>query len=95
MARSTHEQQYQVFLTLLRELRLQAGITQNVLAKSLGNTQTFVSKIERGERRLDLVEFVEVCEALEIDPRVALEEFLARRRRPSTGKLARRRKNPR
>ena len=95
MARSTHDQQYQIFLQLLRDLRIEAGVTQNVLAKRLGNTQTFISKVERGERRLDLVEFVEVCEALDIDPKAAFDEFLARRRaqRPPSRKLARRGKN--
>lgn len=90
MARSTHHQDYQTFLGLLRDLREGAGLTQVMLAKKLGNTQTFVSKVERGERRLDLVEFVEVCEALGIDPRAALDEYLARRgrRRPAGGKLA-------
>ena len=96
MARSTHEAQYQGFLRLLRELRLQAGVTQQVLAKRLGNTQTFISKVERGERRLDLVEFVEVCEALDIDPKAAFDEFLARRaQRLPSAKLARRRKSVR
>jgi transcriptional regulator with XRE-family HTH domain len=93
MARSTHDQQYQAFLRLLRNLRLRAGVTQNVLAKRLGNTQTFISKVERGERRLDIVEFVEVCEALDIDPKAAFAEFLRRRHSqpPLAGKLVRRR----
>lgn len=97
MARSTHDGQYRTFTRLLRDLRVQAGVTQDVLAKRLGNTQTFISKVERGERRLDLVEFCEVCEALDIDPQAAFGEFLARRaaqRRP-TKKLARRRKKAR
>jgi transcriptional regulator with XRE-family HTH domain len=94
MARSTHDQQYQIFLRLLRDLRLQAGVTQDMLAKWLGNTQTFISKVERGERRLDIVEFVEVCEALGVDPKIAFEKFLERRKiqRPSSKKLARYRK---
>lgn len=95
MARSTYDQQYQSFLWLLRNLRLQAGVTQNVLAKRLGNTQTFISKVERGERRLDVVEFVEVCEALDIDPKAAFAEFLRRRysQPPLAGKLVGRRKD--
>lgn len=93
MARSTHHQEYQAFLGLLRDLRVDAGVTQIMLAKKLGNTQTFISKIERGERRLDVVEFVEMCEALGVDPRAAFEEFLLRRRgrKAPGGKLVRRR----
>lgn len=92
MARSTHHQEYQVFLGLLRDLRVDAGITQIVLAKKLGNTQTFISKIERGERRIDMVEFVELCEALGVEPTAALVEFLSRCRgqRSPSGKLVRR-----
>lgn len=95
MARSTHHLDYQTFLGLLRDLRVGAGLTQVMLAKKLGNTQTFISKVERGERRLDLVEFVEVCEALSIDPRAAFDEYMTRResRRPVSRKLtARQRK---
>ena len=79
MARSTHNPHYQTLLTLLRDLRERAGVTQQALAESLGNTQTFISKIERGERRIDVVEFIELCEALEADPVAAFRECLQRR----------------
>ncbi len=79
MARSTHHPNYQTLLTLLRDLRERAGVTQLALAESLGNTQTFISKVERGERRIDVVEFIEICNALGMDPVVAFREFLKRR----------------
>ena len=79
MARSTHHPDYQTLLTLLRELREGAGVTQLALAESIGNTQTFISKIERGERRIDLVEFIEMCDALKVDPAAAFREYLRRR----------------
>lgn len=79
MARSTHHLEYRALLALLRDLREGAGITQSEMAETLGNTQTFISKVERGERRIDVVEFVEFCEALEVDPLVAFRELLARR----------------
>lgn len=79
MARSTHHQDYQSFLTLLRDLRLRAGVTQLELGERLGNTQTFVSKVERGERRVDVVEFVEICQMLEVEPQAAFEEWLVRK----------------
>jgi transcriptional regulator with XRE-family HTH domain len=47
---------YHSFLAHLRGARKEAGVTQAVLAERLGETQTFVSKCERGERRLDIVE---------------------------------------
>ena len=89
MAQSTHHSDYQALLEVLRLLRQEAGVTQVVLADRLENTQTFVSKVERGERRLDLVEFVEWCEALELQPQAAFQAFLDKRESTS-GKLKRR-----
>lgn len=51
----------------LRAAREEAGITQNDLAAKLDKPQSFVSKYETGERRLDVIEFVDVCQALEVD----------------------------
>jgi Predicted transcriptional regulator len=79
MARSTHHANYQALLTLLRDLRERAGVTQLTLADSLGNTQTFISKVERGERRIDVVEFIEICDALGADPVATFREYLQRR----------------
>ncbi|MBL8863468.1 MAG: helix-turn-helix transcriptional regulator [Planctomycetes bacterium] len=53
---NVHTPRYQRFLQKLREARQQAGLTQVQVAKALGKPQTFVSKCELGERRLDLVE---------------------------------------
>ena len=60
--------------TLLRQIRLEAGLRQADLAKRLGQPQSFVSKYESGERRLDLLELRQVCTALGI----SLEEFVCR-----------------
>jgi len=51
---------------LLREARLKAGLRQVDLAKALGQPQSFISKYESGERRLDLTELDEVCRAVGI-----------------------------
>jgi ribosome-binding protein aMBF1 (putative translation factor) len=45
-----------------------AGVTQQQLADRIGKPQSFVSKYERGERRVDLVEFLAIAEALGLDP---------------------------
>lgn len=50
-------------------------MTQAELAARLGKPQSFVSKIERGERRLDVIEFCQVAEALGRDPAKLLQEF--------------------
>jgi transcriptional regulator with XRE-family HTH domain len=51
---------------LLIEARREAGFNQVALAKKLGRPQSFVSKYESGERRLDIVELREICQALKI-----------------------------
>jgi transcriptional regulator with XRE-family HTH domain len=53
-------------LALLRQIRLDAGLTQVDLAKRLRQPQSYVSKYESGERRLDLLEVREVCRAVGI-----------------------------
>ena len=56
LSRETHTAAYDRFLVKLRQARLEAGLTQKQVATSLGKPQSFVSKIEAGERRLDIVE---------------------------------------
>jgi transcriptional regulator with XRE-family HTH domain len=51
-------------LALLRKIRSEAGLRQVDLAKRLRQPQSFVSKYESGERRLDLLELQQVCHAL-------------------------------
>ncbi len=53
---------------MLIAARKAANLTQAELSTKLQHPQSYVSKYERGERRLDLIEFLEVAEALEIDP---------------------------
>ena len=48
--------------------RREAGVTQMELSRALGKPQSFVSKYESGERRLDVIEFITICEALGIAP---------------------------
>lgn len=59
---------------LLRSIRHEANLRQSDLAERLGRPQSFVSKYESGERRLDLVELRQACQALGI----SLEEFVQR-----------------
>jgi len=59
---------YQKFRVLLADARQKADLTQAQLSLRLNRPQSFVSKYERGERRLDVVEFGEVARALGIDP---------------------------
>lgn len=56
LEKSIYAPEYPVLLRLFREAREAAGMTQVQLAERLGQTQSFVSKIERGERRLDVLQ---------------------------------------
>lgn len=68
MSKSVFTGDYEGFRLLLIEARNSAGLTQIDLARKLGRPQSFVSKYERGERRLDVIEFLEVARAIGIDP---------------------------
>lgn len=59
---------YERFLAVLRKARIDSGHTQVDVAESLGRPQSFVSKCESGERRVDVAEFLAFCEAIEADP---------------------------
>jgi transcriptional regulator with XRE-family HTH domain len=66
---------YKKFRELLVEVRKAAGLTQSELSQRLSRPQSFVSKYERGERRLDVVEFADVARALSVDPVKFLTKF--------------------
>ncbi|TWO67801.1 helix-turn-helix transcriptional regulator [Caenimonas sedimenti] len=68
---------YKKLRSALAEARSQAGLTQEDVAEKLGRPQSFVSKYESGERRLDVLEFVEVCQALGVLPTELLSGILA------------------
>ena len=60
--------------TLLTDARLKAGLTQSEVASQLGRPQSFVSKYESGERRLDVVEFLEVCASVKTNAVAILQQ---------------------
>ena len=69
---------YLRFLKLLRDTRLNAGLTQTQTAKRLRQPQSFVAKCESGERRVDVVELIAFCRTYRINP----AKFLRRLGRP-------------
>jgi transcriptional regulator with XRE-family HTH domain len=70
-----YERSYAAFTDLLKEERRKAGLTQAMLAKKLRRPQSYVSKYERGDRRLDVIEFVEVAQAIGFDPNEFLKKL--------------------
>lgn len=61
---------------LLRQVRLDAALTQLQVAKKIGQTQSYVSKYESGEQRLDLMELEAVCKAVGIKLTNFVERYL-------------------
>lgn len=66
---------YQRLIALLVEARKDAQMTQQDLSARLGKPQSYVSKYERGERRLDVIEFLQVALNLKADPYLLLREL--------------------
>lgn len=77
MARSVHTDEYRSIIDALTRTRTQAGVTQLELATRIGRPQSFVSKVERGERRLDLLEFCQIAAALGQGPGELLAHLLS------------------
>jgi transcriptional regulator with XRE-family HTH domain len=77
MSRSSlHSEENQKLVAVLIAARKAAGLTQTDLAERLGKLQQFVSRIESGQRRIDLLEFIMLARALDIEPRTLLARVL-------------------
>ncbi len=66
--KSVFTDEYNEFLQVMVAARKQANLTQQRLAELLNKPQSYVSKYERKERRLDVIEFLIIAKVLEIDP---------------------------
>ena len=75
MRKSIYTRNHERLCGILKTMREEAGLTQVQLAKKLKRPQSFVSKYESGQRRLDLVELKTVCEALGTDLRTLVRRF--------------------
>ena len=67
MSKSIYRNEYRELITRLREGREATGKTQAEVAAKLGLTQARLSDIERGGRRLDVLEFIDLCQAIGLD----------------------------
>ena len=66
--KSLRTREHEQLRAVLAQARADAGLTQRDLAKRMREPHSFIGKIESGERRLDVVEFVAVAKALKLDP---------------------------
>ena len=73
--KSLNTAEHKVLLDQLYRLRLSSGLRQSDLAEKLDVPQSFISKIESGERRIDLIELREVCMAMGSNLPEFVEEF--------------------
>jgi len=62
-----HSGQYQIFREMLVQARKNSGLTQEIIAKELGKPQSYLSKFECGERRLDFTEFIDIANIIGLD----------------------------
>ena len=86
MRKSIHRTEYAVLVGLLRERREAAAVTQSELSEALGRSQSFISDLERGQRRLDLIELRDICARLRIDLGKFVSELEARLRSQSSAR---------
>jgi transcriptional regulator with XRE-family HTH domain len=88
LRKSLFSPSYDRFLEVLRQARVESGLTQTDAARLLGKPQSFIAKCEQGERRVDVVELLELCRIYG----VSLSEFVdkidtqkRRRKKPKMG----------
>lgn len=70
---SVYSDEYQRVINSLKKARKEKGITQAQLAEELGKPQSFIAKVESGERRLDVVEFVHLARLVGVDPAILIK----------------------
>jgi transcriptional regulator with XRE-family HTH domain len=68
LPKAIYTEKYERFRELLRAERKAAGLTQTVVAQRLRKPPSYVAKYEGGDRRLDVLEFLEVATAIGFDP---------------------------
>ena len=68
MAKSAFTEAHRILVSALAQTRRDMGVQQVELAAQLGKDQSYISNIERGQRRVDVIEFCEIARALKIDP---------------------------
>jgi transcriptional regulator with XRE-family HTH domain len=76
LAKTLHTERHRRLRELLVERRKAAGLTQTVLAARLGKPPSYVAKYELGERRLDVLEYLDIAAAIGFDPREPLGALL-------------------
>lgn len=75
MRHEIYSQEHQKLREVLRRERIAAGLRQSDIAKETNRSQAYISKFEKGDLRLDVVDFVRVCRSIGCDPHKVLDEI--------------------
>ena len=88
VAKSIYSADQEALLKVMGRMRNDAALTQEELARKMGMSQSTVSDVLRGQRRLDVIEWISFCKACKVTPQQFLEELafvLKRRKSPPAG----------
>ncbi len=77
MSQSLQSPRHEALRALLVERRKKAGLTQAAVAAKLGRYQSFVATVESGQRRIDVVEFLDFATAIGFDARDAIKKLMS------------------
>lgn len=67
MTKSIHTPEHEVLISLIRETRIKKGLNQSEVSRKLKKAQSFMSDVETGSRRLDIIQLRTLCNALGTD----------------------------
>jgi cyanate lyase len=81
MSRTLKSPRHEALRELLVKSRKEAGLTQAQVAAKLGRYQSFVAMVESGQRRVQVVEFLDFAEAIGFDPRKIIKRLISTKRR--------------
>ena len=79
MSRTFSSSRHEALVKFLKKKRKEAGLTQWDVAQRLRRYQSFITDYERGQKRIDAVELIEICEAIGISPHDALKVIVRKR----------------
>ncbi len=75
LSKSLYSERWEQLLEIMKRTRKEHGLTQSQLATRLGRPQSLIAKIESGERKLDVCQFLDYVEAIGTDPVILIQEL--------------------
>lgn len=76
LRKSIHSSEHELLRQIFIRQRKTLGLSQRELAERMGIIYSAIGKIETGDRRLDVIEFIQYCQVLEISPHDVIDEVL-------------------